>query len=163
MSTPVTSKEDAIRPLNPADLDRVIAIDSSHVGEPRGSFFRKRLAQAQLRPDDFVQIGVVREGSLAGFAFARIERGEFGRQDATASLDAVGVEYDSRARGVGGALMRSLAAALHERGVRALQSEADWTDHALLRFFDGSGFGLAPRLILERSVSAPLADPVTDA
>jgi hypothetical protein len=41
-------------------------------------------------------------------------------------------------------------------GVHSLHSQADWTNHRLLHFFDGSGFSLAPRLTLERSAVEPL-------
>jgi len=151
-----------IRPLRPADLERVIAIDSSHVGEPRRRFFEKRLDHAKQHPDDFVHIGVVFNNSLVGFVFARILRGEFGRQRVTATLDAVGVEYDGQARGVGRALIRRLIEIMREKGVQSLQSQADWSNHPLLRFFDVSGFALAPRLVLERSVLTPLAESSTD-
>jgi hypothetical protein len=46
--------------------------------------------------------------------------------------------------------------------VQSLQSQADWTNHPLLRFFDSSGFRLAPRLVLERSVLTPFAEPVDE-
>jgi preprotein translocase subunit Sec61beta len=51
---------------------------------------------------------------------------------------------------------------MREKGVQSLQSQADWTNHGLLRFFDSSGFGLAPRLVLERSVLTPLAEAPDD-
>ena len=148
-----------VRPLNPADLERIIEIDSGHVGEPRRRFFEKRFAHAKQHPDDYLHVGVVRNGSLIGFAFARVLRGEFGRAQDVATLDAVGVQYDSRERGVGHALMKGLSELMREKGVQSLQSQADWTNHGLLRFFDSSGFTLAPRLVLERSVLAPLAEP----
>ena len=160
MSNPVTNTDNTIRPLRPADLERVIAIDSGHVGEPRRRFFEKRLAHAKRHPDDYVHVGVVRNGALVGFAFAHILRGEFGREQAIATLDAVGVEHDSRERGVGHALMVGLTEIMRAKGVQSLQSQADWTNHALLRFFEASGFGLAPRLVLERSVLTPLAEPL---
>ena len=150
------------RPLRPADLERVIAIDSSHVGEPRRRFFEKRLDHSKQHSEDFVQLGVVCNNSLVGFVFARILRGEFGRQRVTATLDAVSVEYDGQARGVGRALMRRLIEIMREKGVQSLQSQADWSNHALLRFFDVSGFALAPRLVLERSVLMPLAESSAD-
>jgi hypothetical protein len=131
MNNAAATADNTIRPLRSADLERVIAIDSAHVGEPRRRFFEKRVAHAKQHPDDFVHVGVVRKGALVGFAFARILRGEFGREQAIATLDAVGVE-------------------------------ADWTNHGLLRFFDSSGFGLAPRLVLERSVLTPLAEASDD-
>jgi len=46
--------------------------------------------------------------------------------------------------------------------VQSLQSQADWTNHGLLRFFDSSGFRLAPRVVLERSVLIPLAESVDE-
>lgn len=162
MRTAVVNAETSVRPLRSTDLERIIAIDSSHVGEPRRRFFEKRLSHARQHPDDFVHIGVVRTNSLVGFAFARILRGEFGREGAVATLDAVGVEYDSQARGIGRTLMSGLTELMRKRGVRVLQSQADWTNHALLRFFDISGFGLAPRLVLERSVLTPLAESIED-
>ena len=162
MSYTAQDANHTVRPLHPADLERVIAIDSGHMGAPRRRFFEKRLAHAQQHPEDFVHVGVARNNKLVGFAFARILRGEFGREQAIATLDAVGVEADSRERGVGHALMDGLTKVMRAKGVQSLQSQADWTNHALLRFFDVSGFRLAPRMVLERSVLVPLAEPLED-
>lgn len=162
MSTATVNADNVVRPLRPSDLDRVIAIDSGHVGRPRRRFFEKRLANAKQHPEDFVHVGVARNGSLVGFAFARILQGEFGREQAIATLDAVGVERDSQEHGVGHTLMTSLTEVMRRKGVQSLQSQADWTNHALLRFFAASGFGLAPRLVLERSVLTPLAESLED-
>ena len=162
MSMAAASTDTRVRPLVPADLERVIVIDSGHVGAPRRRFFERRLAHAEKHPRDFVHVGVVRDGVLGGFAFARILRGEFGREQAIATLDAFGVDRSVQERGVGHALMDGVAAVLRHKGVHSLQSQADWTNHALLRFFDATGFTLAPRLMLERSVLAPLAEPDAD-
>jgi L-amino acid N-acyltransferase YncA len=154
------SKVDGIvRPLRDSDLDQVVAIDAGHVGEPRRRFFEKRLAQAKRHPDDHVHVGVLSNNELVGFALARILRGEFGRAQTIAVLDAVGVDYESQARGIGRLLIGGIAGILRAKGVQSVQSQADWSDHALLRFFDSSGFALAPRLMLERSVLTPLAEP----
>ena len=159
MSNAAATKDNNVRPLRSTDLERVIAIDSAHVGEPRRRFFEKRLAHAEQHREDFVHVGVARDGVLVGFAFARILRGEFGREQAMATLDAFGVERSSQDRGVGRALMDGLTEVMRRKGVQSLQSQADWTNHSLLRFFDASGFSLAPRLVLERSVLIPLAEP----
>lgn len=162
MSNAAATKGNNVRPLRSNDLERVIAIDLAHVGEPRRRFFEKRLAHAEQHREDFVHVGVARDGVLVGFAFARILRGEFGREQAMATLDAFGVERSSQDRGVGRALMNGVTEVLRRKGVQSVQSQADWTNHVLLRFFDASGFGLAPRLILERSVLTPLAEPAED-
>ncbi len=158
MNIAAATVDKTIRPLKPDDLERVIAIDADQVGAPRRRFFEKRLAHAKRHPEDIVHVGVVRDGALVGFAMARIMRGEFGREQAVATLDAVSVERDSREHGVGHALMDGVTAVLRQKGVYSLQSESDWTNHSLLRLFDASGFGLAPRLVLERSVLTPLAE-----
>ncbi len=147
-----------VRRLGVDDVEVVIAIDRAHSGRARRNFFEKLLAAAQARPDDFVCIGIHRGGALRGFAIARILRGEFGREHAVAVLDAIGVEPQSQGRGIGHALMGELFENLRVMGVSSLQSLADWTNHDLLGFFDASGFTLAPRLALERSVGEPLKE-----
>ncbi len=151
-----------IRALRAGDLERVIAIDSAHTGHVRRRFFEKRFAAAAAHPEDFVLLGTDEGSSLVGYALARLLHGEFGREEASATLDALGVAPDSRDQGIGQVLMGGLVAALRERGVRLLQSQADWKNHALLRFFAASGFELAPRLVLERAAADPLREPVED-
>jgi GNAT superfamily N-acetyltransferase len=144
------------RPLSENDVEQVIAIDRAHSGHARRRFFEKRFAAAKARPDDYIQVGAVGGGSLRGFAIARILRGEFGHEQPVAVLDAIGVEAHSEGLGIGEALMNELRDAMRRNGVHSLQSQADWTSHSLLRFFEASGFKLAPRIALERSVSDPL-------
>ena len=146
------------RALVPADLEQVIAIDRTSSGVARRRFFEKRFAAAKARPDDFVHIAIHSGDTLEGFAIARILRGEFGRDDAVAVLDAIGVAPTRQDRGIGQALMQELTGILRRIGVRSLQSQADWTSHRLLQFFDSSGFALAPRLALERRVVEPLEE-----
>ena len=145
-----------VRSLDSNDVERVIAIDRAHTGRTRRNFFEKRFAAAKLKPDDFIHIGVMRGGALRGFAIARILRGEFGREHVVAALDAVGVELEGQERGVGQALMVELTTMMRRAGAHALQTQADWTNHNLLRFFAAAGLKLSPRLALERSVSKVL-------
>jgi len=152
----------AARPLGADDLERVIAIDRAHSGGSRRHFFEKRFAAAKSHPKDFIHVGVYRGGALRGFAIARIHRGEFGETQAIAVLDAIGVAMENQEIGIGQALMSELAGAMRRMGVSRLQSEVDWKNHELLRFFDASGFELAPRLALERSVTEPLAEASED-
>lgn len=147
------------RSLGTDDVERVIAIDRAHSGHSRRRFFEKRFAAARAQPDDFIHIGVVRDGLLRGFAIARILHGEFGHEQAVAVLDAIGVEAESRERGIGQVLMGELDGFMRRQGVNVLQSQADWTNHDLMRFFEAAGFKLAPRLALQRSVAALLDEP----
>jgi ribosomal protein S18 acetylase RimI-like enzyme len=147
------------RPLGDNDVERVIAIDGAHSGHARRHFFEKRFAALKARPGDYIHVGAMWGGSLRGFAIARILRGEFGHEHPIAVLDAIGVDPQTQDHGIGEALMKELCEAMWRNGVRSLHSQAEWTKHHLLRFFEASGFRLAPRLALERSVSELLDEP----
>jgi ribosomal protein S18 acetylase RimI-like enzyme len=163
MSTsPATGAASRIRALSAADLERVIAIDAAHTGHARRRFFEKRFDAAKAHPEDFVLLGTEEGQSLAGYALARLLHGEFGREHAAATLDAVGVAPESQDHGIGLILMEGLVGALRERGVGCLQSQADWTNHGLLGFFAATGFALAPRLVLERPAADLLVEPVDE-
>jgi ribosomal protein S18 acetylase RimI-like enzyme len=152
----------AVRPLSKDDVEQLVVIDRAHTGHSRRRFFEKRFAAAAAHPDDFIQIGVMRGGSLRGFATVRIVRGEFGREDAVAVLDGLGVAPESQERGIGQELMEELVRAMRGQRVVALQSQAEWKNHDLAHFFAASGFRLAPRLVLERSVAEPLEEPAVE-
>lgn len=147
--------DQAVRELSISDVDRLVAIDRQHTGHSRRHYFEKRFSAAAADPEGVIHLGLHRGGALRGFALARVLRGEFGRDEAVAVLDALGVEPESEQRGVGHALISELTAVMRRRGVTSLQTEANWTDHALLRFFEAEGFQLAPRMVLERAI-APL-------
>ncbi len=150
------------RSLRVDDLERVIAIDRAHTGHARHRFFEKRFAAAEAHPEDYVLVGVDEGKSLAGYAFAHLLHGEFGREQSSATLDAVGVAPDSRDHGIGQVLMQGLVEVLRGKSVRSLQSQADWTNHGLLRFFDTAKFQLAPRLVLQRSAVDLLAEEIDE-
>jgi GNAT superfamily N-acetyltransferase len=151
-----------VRPLGGGDLERVIAIDRAHTDRERRHFFEKRFEAAAAHPEDFVLIGAGSGQFLAGFVFAHLLHGEFGREHAAAALDAVGVAPEAQDRGIGQVLIEALVEVLHNKGVRSLQSEADWANHGLLRFFAASGFELGPRLILERPAAELLAEAIDE-
>jgi len=162
MATASTCLDDRVRSIDASDLERVVAIDRAHTGHSRRRFFEKRFAQAAAHPNDFVQIGLMQGGSLRGFVIAHLLRGEFGRQGIVAVLDVLGVEVGSQDHGIGQALIERLIEILRQKQVRSLHSQASWTNHNLLRFFDACGFSLSPRTILDRSVAEPLFEPVEE-
>lgn len=154
----MNAQSPATRPLRSGDLDRIVAIDQAHTGRSRRSFLGKRLKSALERPDAFIHTGVEKNGELAGFALARLLRGEFGRAELSAALDLIGVAPDSKEHGLGRTLLEGLLSAARQSGVKRVHSEAEWTELSLLGFFDATGFKLANRVVLERSVNAPFDD-----
>jgi len=153
MSAPAPSTSHNIRTLVAGDLERVIAIDRIHSGRGRLHFFEKRFANAMSRPDDFVQVGVATADGLQGFAVARIMRGEFGQKDVVAVLDAVGVDPQSREHGLGQSLIDGLIELSGVCGARSVQSQVNWNNLDLLRFFNSARLTPAPRLDLERPIA----------
>ncbi len=139
------------KPLTPEDLEAVIAIDGQASGSPRRGYFEKRLQAAIEHPRDYVFVGVFDDTTLAGFAFAKLDRGAFGKPQLTASLDAIGVDANHGLKGVGHRLLEEVDAILRHKGVQEISSQVDWDQWPLLSFFAHSGFKMAPRLVLKRT------------
>lgn len=154
--TPARKAGLTLRPLQAEDLPAVVALDRQASGRSRRGFYEKRLQTALRHPESLVTRGAFTGSKLVGFAFARLLDGEFGAEQATAALDAIGVDPAHRGKGVGRTLIAGLDAALKKRGVVEMQTQDVWTNTDLLGFFAAAGFRLAPRYVLER----PTAEPV---
>lgn len=142
-----------VRPLRPADLEAVSAIDAAAVGRSRRMFFEKRLETVRADPGHYLTLGAEADGKLVGYVIAHLGKGEFGAEFGSAVVEAIGVAPGRQRTGVGGMLMRALADAAREKGADALYSQVDWTNSALLAFFARTGFELAPRTLFEREIS----------
>lgn len=142
-----------IRPIAADDLEGVIEIDRASTGQSRRGFYEKRLSAIAREPGAFLSLGAVADGRLVGSAFACILDGEFGGVAPVAVLDSVNVHPEAQGRGIGRRLISALETALRGRGVREMQSQADWTQHNIVEFFAAAGFDLAPRLVVERSTA----------
>lgn len=133
------------------DLDAVIAIDSAHSGTSRRGYFDKRLEAAIDRPKDYVYVGLHIDGTLAGFAFAKLVEGEFGKPGASAALDAIGVNPDFQGKGAGRQLLSGIESILAEKSVSEITSQVDWSNQTMLGFLASAGFKLDSRQIIVRS------------
>lgn len=147
----------AIRPITGYDLDRIVALDRMFTGRSRRGFFEKRLAAAAREPRAFVSLAAGSDGAVGGYTMAHLLDGEFGGLAPVAVLDTLGVDPNERGRGAARRLMVALEAELANRGVREIQTQAEWKESDLLRFFAAAGFELAPRLVMIREIdgSAP--------
>lgn len=160
MATKAKAKERAVRPLRADDLDRVVAIDKALTKQSRRRFYERRLQSAQQHPEDFIYVGVTEGETLVGFAFAHLLYGEFGRDEAVAELDVIGVDPAAQGSGVGHKLCQALVDIMRKKKVRSVQTQADWRSHTVLTFFDSAGLSLAPRMVLERAVNQPFDDAI---
>jgi GNAT superfamily N-acetyltransferase len=142
-----------VRPLGPADIDRVVEIDQKITGHSRRGFYDKRFAIATRESSSFIGLAAEADGQIKGFVLTHILDGEFGGKDPVAVLDALGVDPRARGAGIARTLMSALDKALKDRGVKELQTQAQLSDYDLVGFFTAAGFDLAPRLTLERETS----------
>jgi ribosomal protein S18 acetylase RimI-like enzyme len=141
-----------VRPLAKQDLDAVVALDRRISGGPRRGYFQRRLDAALRWPTRHLQVAAWHQGTLLGFVLSRRGGGEYGRRDAFAVLESVGVDPTAQHHGVGQKLIGTLSDLLRERDVHRLVTEVDWRNHNMLRFLDGAGFALEPRFLLSRTV-----------
>jgi ribosomal protein S18 acetylase RimI-like enzyme len=150
------TKDTTIRPLDAADLDAVVAIDTVTAGRARRGFFERRFAAAAKDPNRFVYVGAAgNNGALTGFALVHILAGEYGAEEKIAVLDAIGVDPKAQGKGIGKALLWRIDEAMRERNIGEMRTESEWTSHELLGFLEATGFELAPWLVLSRDVSHP--------
>ena len=140
-----------IRPLKPEDFEAVVEIDRRIAGRSRRLFFEKRLEAALADRKGFIAVALEdSEGALIGFSIARLQSGEFGDDRRVAVLDVIAVDPDRQKQRHGARLLDALASLASERGAHELRTQVEWSDRALIHFFAGSGFLVAPSQVLER-------------
>lgn len=143
-----------IRPLRRDDLDRVSEIENRIAGHPRKGFLEKRFSASKKNPNSFITCGAMDLGNLTGYAFARIQTGEFGGRDAVAVLDVIGVDSGAQRQGIGKALMRDIESQLRLRDINIIRTQVNWSDHPMVMFFSSADFHLSANTILERDTSS---------
>ena len=168
MSTSAPDRELKTRRLAPADLDAVVALDTSISGRQRRNYFERRLAQAKRAPELHAQFAVEERGVLAGYVLGRVLEGEFGRTEPAVRLELIEVAPGSRGHGAGHALQEALETEARRRGARELRTAALWTEHAMLHFLASNGWRLARNQVLDCAIGevnlgstqeAPVASP----
>ena len=145
-----------VRTLTPDDLNWVVQIDKAHSGKPRHEYFRVKLKEAQTDTGIRVSLAAVVDRQPAGFLMGRLYYGEFGLPEPVAILDTIGVSKAFSGKHVGKALMRQFMMNLRALGIEKIQTQVEWDQSELIKFFRNSGFTLAPRLCLEAKLDSHL-------
>jgi ribosomal protein S18 acetylase RimI-like enzyme len=161
MNDPVLDRV-SIRPLQPRDLDAVVAIDQAIEGRPRRAYIQRRLDAALREPSRHVQFAAADGEGLAGYLLARRLRGEFGRARSGLRIELVGVRRKSQRHGVGRHLLDALLDHARRKGVAELRTAARWNDHTMLRWFDATGFELSADRIVDCAVGDGAYKPERD-
>lgn len=159
---PTTETAIAVRALAREDLDAVVDIDSTIEGRSRRVYFERRLAAAVRAPKQHAQFAATDADGIAGYILARVLEGEFGRSEPGLRLEIVGVRRDAQNHGIGTQLLDVLAAWARRHGIRDLRTQANWTDHGMLRWLDAMRFSLAPNHIVDCAVGGGQYAPERD-
>lgn len=138
-----------VRTLEAGDLDWVVRIDEQHSGRARREYFRVKLGEANEDTGVRISLAASIDELPVGFLMGRLYYGEFGVPEPVAILDSIGVASGFEGQHVGKALMRQLTMNLHALGIERLQTQVEWDQGDLIRFFQHSGFVPAARLCLE--------------
>jgi ribosomal protein S18 acetylase RimI-like enzyme len=156
------TKELTIRTLAVADLDAVVAIDAAASQRTRRAYFERRVAAALREPAFHAQFAARDEHGLAGFILARVLRGEFGRSEAAFRLEAIGMRTDAKGHQIGALLLEALIEHGRRHNIAEVRTQAAWTNHAMLRWFDAMGFALAPNHVVDCAVAGGQYVPARD-
>lgn len=141
-----------VRAMRESDLDAIVRIDAMSSGRKRPRYFELMLERAVRMAGLQISLVAELEERVTGFMIGSLQYGEFGVSEPSASIEAIGVEFEARRQGVGAALMRQLRLNLGALGVTAIRTDVEWNDFDLLAFLQREGFMPAPRLCLERKI-----------
>jgi ribosomal protein S18 acetylase RimI-like enzyme len=147
------NKKLSIRPLTPADLEKVLDIDEQLVGRRRPGFYNKRLAAALSEPDIYIYIGCEVDGVLQGYLIPRIINEEYGETEPIAVMDVIGVMPNQQNHGIANAMLETLYEILRHKNISILTTQADWHNTSMLRFLAAKEFEIGPIHVLERDVA----------
>ena len=143
----------SVRALEREDLGDVVAIDAVAEGRPRHSYFERRLDAARKEPGRHAQFAARDEKGLAGYIFARMLEGEFGRAEPGLRLEAIGVRGDAKGHRVGARMFDALCDYGRQQHMADVRTQSAWTNHEMLRWLEAVGFALAPNHVVDCAVA----------
>jgi ribosomal protein S18 acetylase RimI-like enzyme len=144
------AQEPTIRVMRSADLDAIVAIDQKATRQNRRDYFERKLA-VLLDPAHTINSSLVAEldGKIVGFMMGDVYFGEFGIPDASATIEALGVDPAVQHRGVASDLMDQFVANMKVAGVNKIYTLVNWDDFSLEHFFSSHRFVPSKRINLE--------------
>lgn len=142
-----------LRALRSSDGPRLVRMDERITGRNRTVWYERKLKRALEESDVNVSIGAEVDGVLVGAMLGSVQYGEFGVPEQIAILDTILVDERHQRHGIGTAMLEEFAVNLSRLGIERMRTEVGWSE-ALGVFLGLHGFALAPRLVLERPLSA---------
>jgi GNAT superfamily N-acetyltransferase len=148
----MTRTDVVVRPVEPPDVDAIVAIDEKLSGSTRKEYWQRRFEIASLRPP-WMSIVAETDGRLVGFLFGWIGESEFGIPESTGWVDLIGVDPAYRGRGIAHALLdRFIQSGRELRALGRVATLIDLGQGDIREFFLRQGFQPGRMVQLERAV-----------
>lgn len=141
-----------VRSMQQDDLASVVRIDAKLTGHQRADYFTAKLQEVMSESGVRVSLIAEIDGLAAGFIMARVDFGEFGRAEATALIDTIGVNPDYSHSGIATALISQLLVNLQALHVERVATRVGWDNIDLLGFLSAKGFAPAQQLSLLKTI-----------
>jgi ribosomal protein S18 acetylase RimI-like enzyme len=138
-----------IRHLHASDFDAVVRIDALATGRDRSDYFRRKFDEALHESGIAVSLVTEDDGFVVAFAMARVDMGDFGHIEPTASLDTLGVHPSFSKKGYGRDMLAQMIDNLAALHIDHLETEVAHDHFELLRFFTRFGFTPSQRLVFQ--------------
>lgn len=146
-----------VRHLREADLAMIARIDRATTGRDRTPYLERKIDEALHESPIVVSLVAEDDGFVVAFATARVDYGDFGHVEPTASLDTIGVSPAFARRGFARAILTQMIDNLAALHVDHLETEVAADSFALLRFLPRFGFRPSQRLAFVRSLEPAAA------
>ena len=138
MSSPERGNKIRVRPMEPIDIDRVLAIDSKITGVRRAATYTDLLIGDLGKIPDLSFVAEV-DGEVQGFLLAR--RDYFGEPFSEEGLiHILGVEPDYWRMGIATHMLNALVEACQEKKLNAVRIMINESDEPLQTLFENLGF-----------------------
>jgi len=140
-----------IRTLKKEDLDAIVRIDETVLGESRKDYWERKLKLMNSKSSQISLVAEV-EGEVVGFILGEVSGWEFGVPETIGWMDTIGVDPAYQKKGVATALAHELIKNLKAIGVGTIYTLVSWNDWDLLQFFHAMGFTRGDMINLELKI-----------
>jgi len=141
-----------VRHLREGDLEMVSRIDRLVTGRDRSEYLKRKVDEVLHESAIAVSLVAEDDGFVVGFAMVRVDFGNYGHVEATASLDTIGVNPGFSHKGIARGILTQMIDNLSALHVERLETEVARDNFELLRFLYRFGFGPSQRLPFTRKL-----------
>lgn len=153
MNPALAGRAARLRRLQPADLERVVAIDARHRGRAVPEYWQRVRADFMTRDRERARVALAAEcdGRLVGYLLGEVRAFEFGSEPC-GWIFAVGVEPEAMRDGIGSRLLAEACRRFREAGIDLVRTMVRRSDVPVLSFFRAHGFAAGEFTELETRI-----------